>query len=77
MQCNAFLSNQQNFPFSIAGPQREIFPGGTKVDTGPSNLFEHQTAQNFLFRVFAQNKVKTKKKKVFTELSSNFLPKIR
>ena len=21
-----------------AGPQREIFPGGTKVDTGPPNL---------------------------------------
>ena len=21
-----------------AGPQREIFPGGTKIDTGPPNL---------------------------------------
>ena len=23
-----------------AGPQREIFPGGTKVDAGPPNLFQ-------------------------------------
>ena len=25
------------------GPQREIFPGGTKIDTGPPKLGEEQT----------------------------------
>ena len=29
------------------GLQRENFPGGTKVDAGPPNLFGHQSCANF------------------------------
>ena len=45
-----------------AGPQREIFPGGTKIDVGPPKLSEA---------------LADKSKKVFTQVWSYFLPKIR
>ena len=44
------------------GPQREIFPGGTKIDAGPPKLGEELTINQ---------------KKVFTQIWSHFLPKIR
>ena len=65
------------------GPQREIFPGGTKVDTesrnliGPPSLIGAHAVKSFFvpapnlrkifFQLFAQNKVKSKKK-VFTQI---------
>ena len=44
------------------GPQREIFPGGTKIDAGPPKFSKTLT---------------DKSKKVFTQIWSHFLPKIR
>ena len=41
-----------------AGPQREIFPGGTKVDAGPPNLFWHQSCTKFYILIFSKKKTK-------------------
>ena len=47
---------------SGAGPQREIFAGGTKIDAGPPKFSEALT---------------DKSKKVFTQIWSRYLPNIR
>ena len=47
---------------SLAGPQREVFPRGTKIDAGPPKFSETLT---------------DKSKKVFTQIWFHFLPKIR
>ena len=43
-----------------AGPKREIFPGGTKIDAGPSKL----------------GKIQINQKKVFTKFGPLFCPKL-
>ena len=64
------------------GPQREIFPGGTKIDAGPPKLGEVQTNKSKkglysnLVPFFSQKQVKSKKK-VFTQIWFYFLPKSR
>ena len=49
-----------------AGPQREIFPGGTKVDTGPPNVIGAHAVKSFF--VPAPN---------LRKFFFRFLPKIR
>ena len=79
----------------FAGPQREIFPGGTKIDAGPPKLGEVQTnkSKRGLHSNFGSifcpklGKVQKKhflpksrwraKKKVFTQIWSHFMPKVR
>ena len=38
----------------LSGPQREIFSGGTKLDTGPPNLRAEIDNQVFSARTFAE-----------------------
>ena len=55
---------------------REIFPGGTKVDAGPPNLFGHQTCANFFIPIFCQNLGEDQKKKSSLKFSPIFCPKL-
>ena len=51
------------------GPQREIFPGDTKVDAGPPNLFGHQSCAKFFILIFCQKLDEDQtNKKVFSEI---------
>ena len=43
---------KDDFPDLFAGHQREIFPGGTKVDAGPPNFFGHQSSAKFFILIF-------------------------
>ena len=74
-----------------AGPQREIFPGATKVDTGPPNfigpskpyrgpcrkiIFRPSTKlAQNFFPIFCPKSVKSKKKTSSLKFSPNFCPK--
>ena len=73
-----------------AGPQREIFPGGAKIDAGPPKLDDEQKKKVFtqicpksgeeqkkiVTQIFCR-KLGEEQKKVFTQIWSHFLPKIR
>ena len=63
----------------VAGPQREIFPGGTKIDAGPPKFGEVQTNQkrsSLKFDpIFCPKLGEEQKKKVFTQIWSHFLLK--
>ena len=50
------------------GPQREIFPGGTKVDTGPPNLFGHQTYAKFIILIFCPKLGEDQQKKIYSKI---------
>ena len=65
---------------SATGPQREIFSGGTKIDAGPQTqvkqLQKNQKRSPLKFGlIFCPKLGKSKKKKVFTQIWSHFLPK--
>ena len=53
---------------SPPGPQREIFPWGTKVDTGSPNLFGHQTCAKFFIPIFRPKLGEDQKKKDLHEI---------
>ena len=46
------------------GPQREIFPGGTKVDAGPPNLFGHQRSSVKFSPIFCPKSGEDQTKKI-------------
>ena len=59
------------------GPQREIFPGGTKVDNGPPNLFGHQTCAKFFVLYFCPKLGEiNNKKRSLLKFSPIFCPKL-
>ena len=39
--------------YPLAGPQREIFPGGTKIDAGPPKLGEEQKKRKVLTQIWS------------------------
>ena len=59
------------------GPQSEIFPVGTKVDTGPPILFGHQTCATFFLSDFFCPKLgEEQKKRSSLKFSPIFCPKL-
>ena len=67
--------------FLSPGPQREFFPGGTKIDAGHPNSSEAVTAKSkkvlLEFGLIFCPKLGEEQKKVFTQIWSHFLLKIR
>ena len=63
LKTSFLLMNFKKIHYNVhTGPQREIFPGGTKIDAGPPKFSEALTDQS---------------KKVFTQIWFHFLPKIK
>ena len=60
------ISNSDVMPVLVVypGSQREIFPGGMKVDNGSPNLFGHQTCAKFfdLYFCLKLGEIKNKKR---------------
>ena len=60
--CDIFIISSISIGGALPGPDRESFPGGTEIDAGPPKLSKELTDHS---------------EKVFTQIWSDFLPKIR
>ena len=60
----------------LVWPQREIFPGDTKVDTTPLNLFGHQTYAKFFILIFSPKLGEEQKKRSSLKFSPIFCPRL-